>query len=69
MAIDFKHVPMSRVVQEMIIHKSYKYLGCCAFRLVCAAGLFTDGSHHNPVRQETILLMHVIIRRKINVSI
>lgn len=33
MAVDFKHVPALRVVQETIIHKCYKYLGCCASTL------------------------------------
>lgn len=63
MAIDFKHHPMLRVLQE-IVHKLYKYLGRPASRLACAAGLFSDGWHHNPVCQEAIHLMQVIIRDK-----
>lgn len=47
---------MLRVMHETILHKSYKYLGCCAFSLVCAAGLFSDALHHNLTCQETIVL-------------
>lgn len=64
MTIDFRLVPKLRVVQERIIRESFKDLGCCAIRLVCAAGFCSAGSHHNPVHQETLLLLHVIIKVK-----